>query len=385
MRPSVDQVDVAPTELAAWLDGPERPLVVVDLRAPGEVERWRVEGAREVPRIERPYWDVLGTPEVLAADIPGGATAVVICAHGSTSALVAEELRGIGVPAVNLQGGMLLWGKSHVARAVPGMPEGTYLVQLERLGKACLSYVLGERGGPALVVDPCRFDDAYLHAVRAHRSTVAAVADTHLHADHISGGAALADVTGAPYFLADDTGAVVDHIHVEDGDALLDGEIEARAVALHAPGHTPGSMGVLVADRFLLSGDTLFVRGVGRPDLGGEAAAWGRELHRTLTERLAHLPDEVVVLPAHFQERAEARGDGVFGATLGELRAHAEFHQTEDEFLHHVLDEQRPAPPEYAQIRKVNLGVDQLAADRLDELETGKNQCAAGGAGALAA
>lgn len=380
MRPTIDRVDVAPTELAGWLDDPERELVVVDLRAPGEVERWKVEGAREIPRVERPYWDVLGTPEVLAAEVPEGAVAVVICAHGNTSALVAEELRGIGVPAVNLQGGMLLWGQSHVARNVPGVPEGTYVVQLERLGKGCLSYVVGVRGGPAMIVDPDRFDEAYLHTVRVHRSRVESVVDTHLHADHISGGAALADVTGAAYFLADDAGATVDHIHATDGDLLLDGQVSAQAVALHAPGHTPGSMGVLVAGRFLLSGDTLFVRGVGRPDLGGKADAWGRELYRTLTERLAGLPDDVVVLPAHFQERSEARADGVFAATLGELRAHAEFNEGVDQFLEDVIGQARPAPVEYAQIRKVNLGVEQLAADRLDELETGKNQCAAGGA-----
>ena len=380
MRPTIDQVEVAPTELAGWLDDPGRDIVVVDLRAPGEVERWRVEGAREVPRIERPYWDVLGTPELLEPEIAEGAGAVVICAHGSTSALVAEELRGIGVPAVNLQGGMLRWGQSHVARTVPGMPEGTYLVQLERLGKGCLSYVAGIRGGPAMIVDPDRFDEAYLHAVGAHRSRVESVVDTHLHADHISGGASLADVTGAAYFLADDAGASVDHIHAGNGDLLLAGPVSAQAVALDAPGHTPGSMGILVAGRFLLSGDTLFVRGVGRPDLGGQADAWGRELHRTLTERLAHLPDDVVVLPAHFQERTEARPDGIFAATLGELRAHAEFNEGVDEFLHDVIGQARPAPAEYAQIRKVNLGIEHLATDRLDELETGKNQCAAGGA-----
>lgn len=380
MNPSVGSVDVTPAELAGWLDDPGRRLVIVDVRAPGEVARWRVEGSWPLARVERPYWDVLGSPELLAPGIPEDATAVVVCAHGNTSAMIADELRGIGVAAVNLQGGMLLWGQSHVAREVPGMPEGAYLVQLERLGKGCLSYVVGTEGGPALVVDPSRFDHAYREVAWAHGSTIAAVADTHLHADHISGGLQLASATRTPYFLADDHGASVDHVHTADGDVLLEGELRAHAVALHSPGHTPGSIGILVGGRFLLSGDTLFVRGVGRPDLGGQAEAWGRELYRTLNERLRHLPDEVVVLPAHFQERSEARGDGIFAATLGELRTHAEFHENADEFLHEVLDNAGTAPPEYGQIRKLNLGLDHLPADHCDELETGKNQCAAGGA-----
>lgn len=375
-----DRPDVTARELARELDSGTAPLAVVDLRAPGEVARWKVEGDRDVPRVERAYWDVLGTPDVLAADLPQGTVAVVICAHGNTSAIVAEELRSIGVDARNLRDGMVAWSRLHLSRDVPGMPEGTYLVQLDRVAKGCLSYVIGVDGGPALVVDPDRHFVDHLEVVASHGSTLVAVVDTHLHADHVSGAADLAADTGVPYLLADDAGARRPHRHPEDGEVVFGGGlIDAEAVALHSPGHTPGSTGVLVDGRYLLSGDTLFVEGVGRPDLGGHVEEWGADLYRTLNQRLAGLGDDVVVLPAHYQSRRERNRDGIYAAPLGALRRSVEFHESLEQFLADVIAHTAPAPSEYGRIRTVNLGVESLGDELLDELEVGKNQCAAGG------
>lgn len=378
-----DHIDITARQLAVELDSGSTPLAVVDLRAPGEVARWKVEGDRQVPRIERAYWDVLGTPEVLAADLPEGAVAVVICAHGNTSAIVADELRSIGVDARNLRDGMVAWSRLHLAREVPTTAEGTYLVQLDRVAKGCLSYVVGADAGPAIVVDPDRHFTDHLEVIAAHGSTLSAVVDTHLHADHISGAADLAAEAGVPYLLADDAGAKRPHRHPEDGETVLSGgSIHARAVTLHSPGHTPGSTGVLVDDRYLLSGDTLFVEGVGRPDLGGHVEEWGADLFRTLNERLAGLADAVLVLPAHYQSRRERNRDGIYAAPLGALRRSAEFHESLEQFLADVIAHTAPAPSEYGRIRTVNLGVESLGDELLDELEVGKNQCAAGGSAA---
>ncbi|HET7486359.1 MAG TPA: MBL fold metallo-hydrolase [Acidimicrobiales bacterium] len=374
-----ERTDITASELAAELESGTAPLAIVDLRAPGEVARWRVEGDREVPRVERAYWDVLGEPETLAAALPPGAVAVVICAVGNTSAIVADELRSVGVDARNLRDGMAAWSRVHVARTVPGPAAGSYIVQLDRIAKGCLSYVVGTDGGPALVVDPDRHHDEYRAVLDGHRSTLAAVFDTHLHADHVSGAAALAESAGVPYLLTDDAGALRPHRHPGDGEVVFEGgPLTARTVALYAPGHTPGSTGLLVDGRYLLSGDTLFVEGVGRPDLGGHAREWGTELFHTLTERLASLDDGVLVLPAHYQSRRERNPDGIFAALLGDLRRSAEFHESLDDFLADVVAHTAAAPAEYGRIRTVNLGVETMAPELLDELEVGKNQCAAG-------
>lgn len=363
-------------ELVAELERDAGNLVIVDVRAPGETARWRIEGPREVRRVERAYWDVLDAPEVLRAAISDDALAVVVCAYGNTSAIVAEQLRALRVDARSLQGGMVAWSRLHVARTIPGLPASWYLVQLDRPAKACLSYVVGIDGGPALVVDPDRFHGDYLEVVGERGSTVAGVVDTHLHADHISGGSSLAKRTGSPYFLADDDGTALDHLRPTDGHVLLAGkDVVARAVALHSPGHTPGSTGICIGDDFLLSGDTLFVRGVGRPDLGGRATEWATDLHRTLVERLAPLPDDAVVLPAHYQDSSERDLAGRYAARLGELRQRDEFSAGLERFLARVTAEAAQAPREYDRIRLVNLGAEPLGPD---DLEIGKNQCASG-------
>jgi glyoxylase-like metal-dependent hydrolase (beta-lactamase superfamily II) len=373
--------EVTAAQLAEELESGTAEVVIVDVRAPGEVARWKVEGDRDVPRVERAYWDVLGSPEELAAGIPEGAIAVVVCAYGNTSEIIAQELRSVGVDARNLAGGMVAWSRLHVARPLPGVPGG-YVVQLDRVAKGCLSYVVGTEGGPGLVIDPDRFFDDHRAVVSAHGSTLAAVVDTHLHADHVSGAAALAAAEGVPYLLADDHGAAIEHRRPGDGEVVLEaGDLTARAVALHAPGHTPGSLGILVGDRYLFSGDTLFVEGVGRPDLGGQLEAWAADLHRTLTVRLAALGDDVLVLPAHYQSRRERDHAGTFAARLGDLRQHSEFTADLDAFLTDLLANTREAPAEYARIRRVNLGAEPSDAEVLDELETGKNQCAASAAG----
>jgi glyoxylase-like metal-dependent hydrolase (beta-lactamase superfamily II) len=87
-----------------------------------------------------------------------------------------------------------------------------------------------------------------------------------------------------------------------------------------APGHTPGSVCYLVAGRYLLSGDTLFKKSVGRPDLGGHVIEWSRDLFRTLHERIALLDESTLVLPAHYADISEIGADGVVSAKLGDLR-----------------------------------------------------------------
>ena len=107
---------------------------------------------------------------------------------------------------------------------------------------------------------------------------------------------------------------------VEDGARLALGSSVVEIIALHTPGHTPGSTSLLVNDRYLLTGDTLFVSSIGRPDLGDKAEEWAQLLYRTLFDRIALLPDDVLILPAHYSDITEMRPDGIVATTLGEAR-----------------------------------------------------------------
>ncbi|MBI3328458.1 MAG: MBL fold metallo-hydrolase, partial [Nitrospinae bacterium] len=152
-----------------------------------------------------------------------------------------------------------------------------------------------------------------------------------------------------------------------------------EVLAMHTPGHTPGSTSLLIDGQYLLTGDTLFVSGVGRPDLGAKAEEWARLLYRTLFERMAALPDEVLILPAHYASRAEMQPTGLVSITLREARVRNPIFQlrTEQEFLGYVLEHLPPQPPVYQEIRRANLGQVELDAEHAVEVELGPNQCAA--------
>jgi glyoxylase-like metal-dependent hydrolase (beta-lactamase superfamily II) len=155
------------------------------------------------------------------------------------------------------------------------------------------------------------------------------------------------------------------------------GRLTIRIVA--TPGHTPGSTSYLLGRRHLLTGDTMFVRSVGRPDLGGHVVEWGRALFHTLRERLAALPEDTVILPAHFAGADEIGPDGVVAGRLGRLRlAVPELGiATEAAFLAAIGAALTPAPAAYAEIVRANLGLASVDPDKATEWELGKNQCAA--------
>jgi glyoxylase-like metal-dependent hydrolase (beta-lactamase superfamily II) len=165
---------------------------------------------------------------------------------------------------------------------------------------------------------------------------------------------------------------------LEHGQPVRVGKLELLPIVpIGTPGHTPGSTSLLVADALLLTGDTLFVDDVGRPDLGGQAAAWARDLHRTLHERLEPLGDGVVVLPAHASGLAAAGPDGTVTGTLGNLRRrNRAMRLNVDAFVLEAEHAAGSAPPEYERIRAINLGRETAAEAELTELELGKNQCA---------
>src|SRR5256885_4021856 len=176
--------------------------------------------------------------------------------------------------------------------------------QLLNEESGCLSYLIGcAQAGRAVVVDPGRDRvHDYLRIARKKGLTITDVVETHTHADHISGNRDLAAATQAAIHVHRAAGVTFPHATLADGDVIRLGNVELKAC--HAPGHTPDSICLLVTDHaraaepwFVLTGDTLFVGSVGRPDLGGASAA--EDLWETLRRVLLPLPDGVEVYPAH--------------------------------------------------------------------------------------
>ena len=159
-----------------------------------------------------------------------------------------------------------------------------------------------------------------------------------------------------------------------------DGGAAVGVRVIATPGHTPGSTCYLVDGRWLLSGDTIFVNGIGRPDLGGLVEAWGRALFRTLHRGpLGTLSDEVVVLPAHFASPGELDRGGVVQRRLGDIRAASPELElpTEAAFVEAMRRAVKPPPDVYQKIIAANLSPASVPDEQASEWELGKNQCAA--------
>lgn len=178
----------------------------------------------------------------------------------------------------------------------------------EQFYLTCLShasYMLGSEG-IAAVVDPQRDVGLYLEEAKKHGLSIQYVIETHLHADFVSGHRELAALTGAKVYLGAKAGAQFPHVPVKDGDELTFGK--CRLKFLETPGHTLESVSVVVTDlekpqhpMAVLTGDTLFIGDVGRPDLSGDMTPQqlAGMLYDSLHNKLLKLPDDVQVYPAH--------------------------------------------------------------------------------------
>lgn len=167
------------------------------------------------------------------------------------------------------------------------------------------SYLIGSEG-VAAVVDPQRDVGIYLEAAERHHVRIAYIIETHLHADFVSGHRELAERTGAQIWLGDGSGATFPHHAVKEGDKIKFGQVRLRF--LQTPGHTPESISVILTDinrgpspYAVLTGDTLFIGDVGRPDLSDRLTPQqlAASLYDSLHLKLMGLPDSVLVYPAH--------------------------------------------------------------------------------------
>lgn len=370
---------------------------VLDVRNRDEFERFRLEGREPLPAVNVPYFELLelgGQDEMvdsvaacveqhLNGQIPRDLPVLSVCAKGDTSEYVREGLERLGFVCAHLQGGMRAWGNYYSTRAVVETP-GLAIYQVSRPARGCLSYVVAS-GGKALVIDPLRHLHPYQELARSKGFKIESVIDTHGHADHISGGTALAAESGAPYHLhpydaihpMDVLPATIPYSAIRDGQIFKVGQVELEA--MHIPGHTLGLVALRIDDRYLFTGDSICIGSIARPDLGGKAETWA-PLHGRSLRKLASLPGSIIVLPGHFSTLAEANDTGLFAAPLDELKHKNPGLQllaceTEEGFVRYLLENLPPFLPEYVNIKRVNAGLMAPSEDEASQLELGKNVC----------
>jgi glyoxylase-like metal-dependent hydrolase (beta-lactamase superfamily II) len=214
-------------------------------------------------------------------------------------------------------------------------------------------------------VDPQLEIEPYLEAAAQKAMRITHIIETHVQADHVSGARRLAAATGAPILMHEAAGVEFPHVRVEDEEEHEMGNVRVRF--LHTPGHTPDGVSIVVTDHsrarepwFVLTGDTLFAGGVGRPDLLGEGAqrTLAGQLYESLHGKLLTLPDHLEVFPAHFGGAACGKGlSGKPHTTVGFERRFnpALLCATKAEFVRFVLADLPPEPEAFADNRRRNL------------------------------
>ena len=229
-----------------------------------------------------------------------------------------------------------------------------------------LSYFFGcGTLGKAIAVDVVAGDEEwFIDAAQKASVKISHVIDTHVHADHLSGGRKLAKLAGAPYCLHESNLGLVKFTFeaLHDNQIIEAGNVIARV--LHTPGHTTDSISLLVSDKrrsaepwFVLTGDTLFVGAIGRPDLAGREQEMAGILFDTLQNRFLNLPDTLEIFPGH--QAGSACGAGLSGkpsSTLGFERRWnpALAIRDREEFIRQLIREIPPRPANMEQIVAAN-------------------------------
>jgi len=376
--------EIPPQELAERLDRGES-LQVLDVRATEKVERGHITMGSDLDFHAAPNSKLLTLPDVASVGLDRSRPIAVVCNHGNSSKKATAFLRERGYEAYSVIGGMAAWETVYVARHLSPTASLSHVVQLDRVGKGALSYILVS-DGDAVLVDPGRHLDRYEAVFRDLKATPAAVVDTHIHADYLSGGRAAAARWQIPYFLHpddavspyDNTPGRLNYQPLSEGDTIAFGHATLRAQ--HVPGHTLGSI-VLIADEGLaLTGDFLFVRSIGRPDLAGHAKAWAELLWHSLERARETWPGDLVVLPAHYASEDERRADRVIAARFDVITATNPPAAIQDErvFLQWIAEHQTSFPDAYRTIKEANLDLVDLSDADAEVIESGPNQCAVG-------
>ncbi|MBW7477748.1 MBL fold metallo-hydrolase [Paenibacillus oenotherae] len=354
-------------------------LFILDVRNDSDYDDWKIEGAT-IESINVPYFHLIDGVDDVLDKIPDDKEVVVVCAKEGSSVFVAGQLVEQGKHHVSyLVGGMKAWSEHLEPVKVGDLQDGGSIYQFVRIGKGCLSYMVVSNG-EAAVIDTLRMTEVFENFAKEQNAVIKHTLDTHLHADHISGGLKLAQHTGAKYWLPpkDADEVVFNYNQLDEHAEITVGNTKIHIQPVYSPGHTIGSTSLIVDNQYLLSGDILFVQSIGRPDLAGKAEDWVSDLRNTLYSRYKRLSEDLIVLPAHFGKATELGVGGKVSARLGDLFKENPGLNMEDEaeFRKAVTENLPPQPHAYQEIRQVNMGKITPTDEEQRDMETGPNRCA---------
>lgn len=365
-------INITTVELLEWLKE-DKEVSILDVRTEDKRREWSIPGSVHADI----YKDLKsGNPNPIEdIDLPKDRPVVTVCGAGKISLTAAKKLREQDIEAYSLTGGMKAWNFAWDS-AEMSLGDDMILLQVRRLAKGCLSYIIGSED-EAVVIDASLDPEVYIKLAEEKDWAIAKVMDTHLHADYISRTRELADATGADHLLYREADVEYSFVSIEDGQNIAFGN--TSMTALHTPGHTPESASFLLKGKAVFTGDTLFTDGVGRPDLKAnrqQALRKAEQLYKSLQKLLA-LDKGTSVLPAHTADSISI-GAPVISSTIGELSNTVELLSlSEEKFIWAAVSRIPPTPSNYKKISNINRKGDREGY-KLKDLEAGANRCAVG-------
>ena len=237
-----------------------------------------------------------------------------------------------------------------------------------------MSYLVGSKSTKeCFIIDPSQFFEEYLKLVK-EIFKIKGVIETHVHADHISGAKVLAEITKTKYYVSgNDFKAKTDFIDLRETKEIYIGNNTIKVI--ETPGHTDGSVCLLINNKVLLTGDTLFLEGTGRPDLRSkEDIKKSMSLLFNSLDKLKQMDKNLIILPAHFTNYNKTPICEKLITLLEDnktLRINSR-----QEFLDHILHNLPTTPPNYEQIKNININGIQVITQIGEKLELGPNRCA---------
>ena len=364
---SPKQIDTA--TLCGWLASGKK-VSILDIRPLHERNEWYIPGSIHINAYDKLKANDTTALEGVHFDktIP----VVTVCAAGKTSAIAAGILEQKGYNASSLQDGMkgwsLAWNTAHQSF------DNFEIWQIRRTGKGCLSYIIASNK-EAIIIDASLPVEVYTQLINQHHLSVKCVAETHIHADHLSRSKEVAEYFHVPLYLP-----VPNKVQFEFNPVKADTIFSIGSVVLKSiptPGHTLESFSFYIDNKILLTGDTLFTNGVGRPDLKSnteESREKAHSLYQSL-RKLLSLPDNVTILPAHTNKPVEFDND-LIKTTIGEAKKDiAMLKNNEANFINSLLQKTPPTPPNFLAIVEKNIAGNYEGINPID-LEAGANRCA---------
>ncbi len=354
----------------------DNSIILLDVRQPNPFSEYHIKGSINID-VYNDLWQYnLDAVKQKLASLPKDKKIIAVCNVGATSKMASQVLSSMGYDAASLEGGMIAWNSVHYPFDIASDGD-LVLKQMIRVGKGCLSYIIASKNTKeCIVVDPSQFYWEYEKIIKDNGWKLKAVIETHAQADHISGAKQLADRHKAQHYISSKDMKVSGFTDIKDEDIIKLWDIIIKSIS--TPGHTDGCMCYLVNDKYLLTGDTFFLDGVGRPDLVNDRAAvelGARKLFDSLT-RLKQLPNEVLVLPAHFTDYETLP---VYNS-LGKVKQNKSMTiENKKEFVEYIMSRLTKQPSNYEIINSLNKKMETIPLEIGTQMEFGPNRCASKG------